>query len=728
MKRSLCIVLSIVLGLSVLGCFARRIYAGDDSTVCIKDISVLQTISGTGTSSDDDSPLDASDSEDLFAGYVDQVFASYSSKAGEPSRGSIHSDLDGPVNNAIYNALKTQIEKVAAGEITSTEFSIDSASVGIDSSVYYTAADLGVSSLFDQNGYLSEETETALQKKAGFSLGQIFTALLNNCPYDLYWFDKTYGYYYSMYGYTGDRSSVFFWNTMSFGFYAAEEYKAGDDYFTVDSSTGQAVQHAAAKAASIVAANKDLPDYEKLVAYKDAICDLTSYNHTAVDENWDYGNPWQLIWVFDEVESTKVVCEGYSKAFQYLCQLSSFSSSMIESRIVSGWMSGGTGGGGHMWNVVSMDDGRNYLVDITNCDSGTIGNPDLLFFKGAIGSVTGGYTINCYGTDIWFDYDDDTLDLYSTSVLTLSGTDYEPPQVENIVPTYSATVTMNENFNLNLYVKDLPQQFASAFTVKWTFDGKNYEKNLGELSPQTGGQYPGSFKVTLATVFSYEMTKPFVIQVYRQGTEAPIKEINYSVQTYFVNQYNKTSDALFKQIYGAALDYGASAQLYFNGQTNPTTGQPYDTDAGNLANKTTNPSFTISATKPTNKASKSGSITGMGDSMTATLIFGSETSIKIYFTYSGNINNMTITADNGKTVTAPEQGSDGRYSVKIEGIRSFELYKDYTITFKVGTQTRTVTYSAYAYAASKWDSSNADLARLVKALVAYGELARQKWQ
>ena len=368
-------------------------------------------------------------------------------------------------------------------------------------------------------------------------------------------------------------------------------------------------------------------------------------------------------------------------------------------------------------NVTFDSDGGSYVFDQTVPEGEAAGQPSD---PEKPGYVFMGWTLNGEA----YDFDQPvTGDIKLVAVWA---------SYADVSPAYSATVTMNENFNLNLYVKDLPQQFAQGFTVRWTFDGKSYEKNLGELTPQTGGQYPGSFKVALATVFSYEMTKPFVIKVYRDGTEAPIKEITYSVQQYFQNQYNKTSDALFKKIYGAALDYGASAQLYFNGQTNPSTGQPYDTDAGNLANKTTNPNFTITATKPTNKASKSGSITGMDDKMTATLIFGSETSIKIYFTYSGDINGMTITADNGKTVTAPELGSDGRYSVKIEGIRSFELYKDFTFTFKVGTganaQTRTVTYSAYAYAASKWDNSNANLARLVKALVAYGELARQKWQ
>ena len=42
-------------------------------------------------------------------------------------------------------------------------------------------------------------------------------------------------------------------------------------------------------------------------------------------------------------------------------------------------MSGGTGAGDHMWNIVTMDDGCNYLVDVTNCDTGSIGAPGKLF-------------------------------------------------------------------------------------------------------------------------------------------------------------------------------------------------------------------------------------------------------------------------------------------------------------------------------------------------------------
>ena len=59
------------------------------------------------------------------------------------------------------------------------------------------------------------------------------------------------------------------------------------------------------------------------LGFKNEICNLVDYNNAAADSSTQtaYGDPWQMIWVFDENAETKVVCEGYSKAFQYLCDL-----------------------------------------------------------------------------------------------------------------------------------------------------------------------------------------------------------------------------------------------------------------------------------------------------------------------------------------------------------------------------------------------------------------------
>ena len=182
---------------------------------------------------------------------------------------------------------------------------------------------------------------------------------------------------------------------------------------------------AADAAREIVEENADKSDLEKLKAYKDKICELASYDHDVVLNASESGNPWQVINVFDGDESTNIVCEGYAKAFQYLCDLSTFRSGRVRSHIVIGDMVGGTGAGPHMWNIVHMNDGRNYLVDVTDCDENTVGAPDLLFLKGcASGSVKEGYTYNCDGSEISFKYDEKMFETYYESELTLSNTDY----------------------------------------------------------------------------------------------------------------------------------------------------------------------------------------------------------------------------------------------------------------------------------------------------------------
>lgn len=134
----------------------------------------------------------------------------------------------------------------------------------------------------------------------------------------------------------------------------------------------QLAKKAAANAKMIVNEFSSYTEPEKLLAYKEIICNLTSYNEDVTD--WDeYGDPWQLIYVFDGDDSTNVVCEGYSKAFQYLCDLSD-----ITCYTVSGIMSGGTGAGPHMWNIVA-NNGKYYLADITNSDEGTVGAGGGLF-------------------------------------------------------------------------------------------------------------------------------------------------------------------------------------------------------------------------------------------------------------------------------------------------------------------------------------------------------------
>ena len=112
-------------------------------------------------------------------------------------------------------------------------------------------------------------------------------------------------------------------------------------------------------------------------------------------------------------------------------------------------MSGGTGAGGHMWNIVVID-GKSYLVDVTNSDAGSAGDPEynngstpLFLAIPTSGSVEEGYTFKLpNGNTIFYKYDDDTLKLYGkdSSILKLSNT---PPTTKPETPKPDPTPTPN---------------------------------------------------------------------------------------------------------------------------------------------------------------------------------------------------------------------------------------------------------------------------------------------
>ena len=350
--------------------------------------------------------------------------------------------LDSEQDRKAYEALLKKATKVANGEETSTIFELTLEDFGIKHDKF-SAEDLGVSDLLDYSGaepVITEAAVSALIALVDFDYERVVTQLIHSAPYELYWFDKTKGYNYS---------------TPSIGYISNEEYPNGYLYlqsnvvvemtvsaayslnsaqYTTDKGICKGVQTSLTKAAQIVEKHKAKSDYEKLVAYKEEICNLASYDQEAgnKDSQTPYGNQWQLIWVFDGDPTTNVVCEGYAKAFQYLCQISEFASSSIECISVNGIMYNEADDAepvseNHMWNIVTMEDGLNYIVDITNCDEGTIGEPSSLFLAGMTGSVLEQYDKTISNKSVIYVYGYDTRMIFSQEALTLSGDDYEPP-------------------------------------------------------------------------------------------------------------------------------------------------------------------------------------------------------------------------------------------------------------------------------------------------------------
>ncbi len=367
------------------------------------DISSEAEISGELVTVRD---IDLPDSDQLLQqyiendafGYMAQIPAKPLLKAPRKNRLNI-------IEQHAYDDIKTKVLKIANGETNDGRIYNILVTEDMIRGNSFTAADLGVETLGTQtsSGFrLSEEAKAAL-----FDVSKVIKALMLDCPYEFYWFDKTetilstsesvggYQYYYPQITaeYDPDTDSITVKQARSTGilFYVSANYSLSGEVgtFELDVTKTKAAAGVAENAADVVADAASMTDLQKVNYYREWICSQVAYNRIASNGQTAYGDPWQLIYVFDNDSSTDVVCEGYAKAFKLLCDLTDFESNSVECHIVEGTLNGGD----HMWNLLTMDDGRNYLADVTNCDYGMIGYPDKLFLKGDPSGNSSRYTI-----------------------------------------------------------------------------------------------------------------------------------------------------------------------------------------------------------------------------------------------------------------------------------------------------------------------------------------------
>ena len=318
----------------------------------------------------------------------------------------------------LYSRIKADILKIAKGERTSTVLHLDDYVQEIGATNVYTVATA------DANNIAGAKLN---EFYAQFELGKFTTVLLHDLPYDMFWFDKTVGLRYnaSIGGSSSGSTVELSISNFTMTFTVVESFKSGENATDVEKIA--LVNNARQNAIAVVEQNASLSDEKKLEAYRDYICDSVSYNNEAAAGGVAYGNPWSAYYVFDGNDGTKVVCEGYAKAFKFLCDLSTFTKD-VKCYLASGQMAGGTGAGPHMWNVVSIG-GTSYLVDVTNSDTGSIGSDGGLFMVGGkTGNMTDGYTFTVGRQNILFVYDADDIEFWqdgSSNPLNLATTDYD---------------------------------------------------------------------------------------------------------------------------------------------------------------------------------------------------------------------------------------------------------------------------------------------------------------
>ncbi len=442
--RMLCITASIML---LLLCATASFAEG---TVVFEGDETFTWVSGEANGLSNDAAAE---------GYIRKLFSGKKKGAsGLVGKGTLAGAQLTGKEKTLYDKLKDQILSAARGDISSTVFEVPVKD--LYENVTYTATQLGVSSITNET---LEEAKTAFYALLTHpDTGMVLNALMADLPYELYWYDKREGCEYGYPGCSYNETEMGIWNydsdVICYSFTVAGAYRdqnVSENEYLLDQEFGQNAVQAAVNAESIISDYAALGDYAKLNAYKNWICDHTSYNDDAADDanETPYGNPWQMVWVFDGNSSTNVVCEGYSKAFQYLCDQSVFSGN-VTSILVTGVMSGGTGEGRHMWNLVQTEtNGLWYLVDVTNSDEGHIGAAGGLFMDGYDDiQEDGSYLYNTIGGEpVAYLFDDEIAGLYGNDYPELSGAAFEVGE-EDLMPCFRVpeSIGMDEGLAIEL--------------------------------------------------------------------------------------------------------------------------------------------------------------------------------------------------------------------------------------------------------------------------------------
>lgn len=443
----------------------------------------------------------------------------------------------------VYLLFKERAEEIASGQTHDAYFTVDATVLnewGIKTA--WTKEELGVPALEDSH---SGTVNVLFWEQ--IDLASAMDALLHDCPFEMFWFDKTVGLRQScrlsMTGKNGiydtlTVTELFFCMTVSAD-YRSSSYDPNAP--TVDAASVAAAYQTLENAREIVTRCKDRSDYEKLLAYCEEICKLTAYNDDAASPSYQasYGNPWQAPYVFDGNDATGVVCEGYAKAFQLLCDLTTFRSD-VRCYTVTGLMQGGKGAGNHMWNIVSIG-GDHYLVDVTNTDTGTVGEGGALFLAGYSVANETGFGFETGSGIITYFYDNDSMALWgsdSSSVLMISEKSFEPTDIQ-VVSTRPLVYT-GQALTVGASDADLIYSCVGGDNLNdgylWSFEW--YEGETGIPAPVDAGTYILRVTATSKTdLFDYTQ-KQFEITVEKA---IPTYEIPQNLEATYGDQLSSVT-------------------------------------------------------------------------------------------------------------------------------------------------------------------------------------------
>lgn len=267
-------------------------------------------------------------------------------------------------------------------------------------------------------------TYATVYKKSDKICSKVEKYIQTNHPELLPW-SNTSAYNFLGYEYTGSRYRL---TGLTISWTVSPTYMYKNNTYAINGSTLSGIRKALKRADQVLNDYSVLPDAEKIKAYANWIAGEVTYDHAAYDDRTSYlrdYRPFDMISVFDNDPNTNVVCQGYTRAFQYLMDHSVFSDKTIKSRIVSG--------NDHSWNLVTIA-GKTYFVDVTWYDTDDpktyipefiLGSSQTLdqLKNGTFCSVTG-YTYD--PSPQHSSYYSSIRSFYTTKELTVSSTPYDP--------------------------------------------------------------------------------------------------------------------------------------------------------------------------------------------------------------------------------------------------------------------------------------------------------------
>lgn len=625
-----------------------------------------------------------------FAKYVEEQFLGKSEEEVVKTpvfklfKASIAGDNLSATDHEIYNILKPQLEAVARGEKTYTKFMIKASDLKGVQLQHYTAADLGVTSLLDDEGKISADASEAYFEKIDFHFRKVFEGLQADMPSELYWFDKTSSgtYYpgttYTVRGNPSSKDGSILLDSLSFNFAVSKDYmdKSYDDIYHVDPKYGQSVQKALKNAKAIVDKYASLSDYEKLKAYAKELTELSDYNHPAMDNQQAYGDPWQIIWLFDGDPETKVVCEGYSKGFQYLANMSTFKSSELKVISVHGTSGAGNGAGAHEWNLVHMPDGKNYVVDVTNMTKDAIGAKGELFLAGTeIGNIDNGYIFKIGSDDFSLQYNEDTRSLFKDAQLLLSAFNYQEANTMRVtVKVDDYNLVEDETINYNI-VLDPGKANISDIFFDVTFVAPGRDPQYFTKIQDTGFNstaIPGEYTIT---VRAYD-EKGNEAKGTRKFTVAPVISVSlipdHATETYVNTDYVLTAEGKGKEV---PLTY--QFEQYKDGKWQVI--RAYNNENSVKLSSAGEGTFQVRAVVKDTKGR-----TAASDPLTVKIVEGTKPSVTVenlYYKIGQEINlKDAITVNSGDTVTYFTKITDNATGNVVETIPNTKQ-NDFTVDF-----------------------------------------------